>query len=171
MRMLLRTGLSVAALVVLTACGADDEASDAATTSTAAGPSSAAGSSAAGSSTAGSSTAPSGDAEAQTFCTEAEQAFAEISNDLDAADPSSLDTALDQSVDAFDRIEPPAEIAADWDALQQAFAGLRDAVAGVDLDTSEGQVAVQQAVADLQSESADPQARVQAYVDAHCGNS
>ena len=164
--MLLRTGLSVAALVVLTACGSDDEASDAAATSTAAGSSSAA-----GSGTAGSSAAPSGGVEAQTFCTEAEQAFAEISNGVDAADPSSLDAALDQSVDAFDRIEPPAEIAADWDALQQAFAGLRDAVAGVDLDTSEGQVAVQQAVADLESESADPQARVQAYVDAHCGKS
>jgi hypothetical protein len=164
MRMLLRTGLSVAALVVLTACGADDEASEAAATSTAAGPSSAA-----GSSTAGSSTAPSGDAEAQTFCTEAEQAFTEISNGLDAADPSSLDAALDQSVDAFDRIEPPAEIAADWDALQQAFAGLRDAVAGVDLNTTEGQTAVQQAVTDLETQTADPQARLQQYVDAHCG--
>src|SRR3954468_9599498 len=124
MRMLLRTGLSVAALLVLTACGADDEAPGAAAPSTAA-----ARSSAAGACPAASSTAPSGDAEAQTFCTEAEQAFAEISNGLDAADPSSLDAALDQSVDAFDRIEPPAEIAADWDALQQAFAGLRDAVA------------------------------------------
>src|SRR3954471_10018442 len=164
MRMLLRTGLSVAALVLLTACGADDEASDAAATSTAAGPSSAAGSSAAGS-----SAAPSGDAEAQTFCTEAEQAFTEISNGLDAADPNNLGAALDQSVNAFDQIEPPAEIASDWDALQQAFAGLRDAVAGVDLNTTEGQTAVQQAVSDLEARTADPQARVQQYVDGHCG--
>jgi hypothetical protein len=171
MRMLLRTGLSVAALVVLTSCGgSDDKASGTAATSTAAGSSSAAAGSSTAGSSAGSSAAPSGDAEAQAFCSEAEQAFTEISNGLDAADPSSLDAALDRSVEAFDEIQPPAEIASDWGALQQAFAGLRDAVAGVDLDTAEGQAAVQQAVADLENESADPQARVQAYVNAHCGN-
>jgi hypothetical protein len=162
-RTLVRAGLPLAVLVVLTACGgSDDAASDAAATS------SAATSSAAGSSAAGSSQAPAGDAEAQAFCTEAQQAFAQISNDLDAADPNSLGAALDQSVDAFDQIEPPAEIASDWDALQQAFAGLRDAVAGVDITTTEGQARVQQAVADLETQAADPQARVQQYVDTHC---
>jgi hypothetical protein len=164
LRALIRAGLSVAVLVALTACsGSDDAASDAAATT------SAPASTAAGSSAAASSEAPVGDAGAQAFCTEAEQAFAEISNGLDAADPNSLDTALDASVAAFDRIEPPAEIASDWDALQQAFAGLRDAVAGVDLNTTAGQTAVQQAVSDLEARTADPQARVQQYVDGHCG--
>ncbi|WP_222270182.1 hypothetical protein [Modestobacter marinus] len=163
-RTLARAGLSVAAVLVLTACGgSDDEAPDATATS------SAAASTAAGSSAAESTEAAGGDSEAQAFCTEAEQAFAQITNGLDAADPNSLDAALEESVAVFDRIEPPAEIAPDWDALQQAFAGLRDAVAGVDLNTTEGQMAVQEAVADLESRAADPQARVQQYVDTNCG--
>jgi hypothetical protein len=163
-RTTVRAGLSVAAaLLVLTACGgADDAPSDAAAGS------SAAASTAAGSSAAGSSSAPSGDADAQAFCTEARQTFAEINSGVDLADPNSLGTALDQSVAAFDRIEPPAEISADWSALQQAFTGLRDAVAGADLSTTEGQTAVQQAVSDWESRAADPQARVQQYVDTNC---
>ena len=159
-RTLARAGLPVAALLVLTACGgSDDEAPDATATS------SAAASTTAGSSAAESSEPAAGDSEAQTFCTEAEQAFAQITNGLDAADPSSLGAALDESVAVFDRIEAPAEIAPDWDAMQQAFTGLRDAVAEVDLNTPEGQTAVQQAVTDLETSTADPQVRVQQYCD------
>ena len=56
-----------------------------------------------------------------------------------------------------------------WARIAPRHPGAKLVMAGVDLNTTEGQTAVQQAVADLESRAADPQARVQQYVDTNCG--
>jgi hypothetical protein len=162
---LLKAGLSAgAALLLLTACGgSDDEQSDAAAGSSSAGSSSAASSSAEAS-------ASTSDEDVQQFCTDAEAVFSTISDSLDAAQPADLVPALDQAVSAFDQLEPPAEISADWDTAQQAFVGLRQAVAGADLTTPEGQASVQQAVTDLQAQAGDAQTNIDTWVTANCDN-
>ena len=159
-------GLSAAALVLLTACGSSDGESDAASDSSAATSGSSASSSGSGSAESGSSS----DEDVQAFCTEAEQVFGQLSEGLDAAQPADLAATLDQAVAAFDEIEPPAEISGDFSTLQQAFTGLRDAVAGADLATPEGQAALQQAATDLQTNSADAQANLEAWTTENCDN-
>lgn len=169
---LLKAGFAAAAaLLLLTACGGSDDESDAAGSSTSSSSSSSAGSSssAAGGSGADSSASTSDD-DVQEFCTKAEEVFGGISDGLDAAEPTDLGTALDQGVAAFDTIEPPAEISADWNTLKGAFSGLRDAVAGVDLNTAEGQAAVQQAVTDLDAQSSEAQTNLDTWVNTNCDN-
>ena len=173
---LLKAGFAAAAaLLLLTACGGSDDESDAAGSSS----SSSAGSSSAGSSSGSSSSAAGGSAgssattsddDVQEFCTKAEEVFGGISDGLDAAEPTDLGTALDQGVAAFDTIQPPAEISADWNTLKGAFSGLRDAVAGVDLNTAEGQAAVQQAVTDLDAQSSQAQTNLDTWVNTNCDN-
>jgi hypothetical protein len=165
---LLKAGLSAgAALLLLTACGgSDDEQSDAAGSASS---SSSAGSSSAASSGAEASSSTS-DEDVQAFCTEAESVFSQISDGLDAAQPTDLVPALDQAVAAFDQIDPPAEISADWDTAQQAFVGLRSPVAGADLTTPEGQASVQQAVTDLEGQAGTAQTNIDSWVSANCDN-
>src|SRR3954447_20399610 len=165
---LLKAGLSAgAALLPLTACGGSDgEQSDAAATS--AGSSSAGSSSAASSGAEGSGSTSGQDA--QEFCTQAESVFSEISAGLDAAQPTGLLPALDKAVAAFDQITPPAEISGDWDTAQQAFVGLRDAVAGADLSTPEGQQAVQQKATELQAQAGAAQSKIDRWVTENCDN-
>ena len=155
---------SAAALVLLTSCGGSDDESD-----TASGPATSSSSSAAASSSSAESGSAS-DEDVQAFCTEAEQVFGGLSDGLDAAQPADLAATLDQAVTAFDDIEPPAEISADWQTLQQSFTGLRDAVSGTDLNTPEGQAALQQAASDLQTQSADAQANLEAWTTENCDN-
>jgi hypothetical protein len=165
---LLKAGLSAsAALLLLTACGGSDgEQSDAAATSAG---SSSAGSSGAASSGAATSGSTSDEA-AQEFCTQAESVFSEISAGFDAAQPTNLLPTLDEAVSAFDQITPPAEISGDWDSAKQAFVGLRDAVAGADLNTPEGQQAVQQAATDLQGQAGAAQTAIDSWVTENCDN-
>jgi hypothetical protein len=160
---LLKAGLSAgAALLLLTACGgSDDEQSDAGSGSASAGSSSAASS---GAEASGSTS----DEDVQAFCTEAESVFGQISDGLDAAEPTDLMSALDRAVAAFDQVDPPTEISADWDGAQQGFVDLRSVVAGADLATPEGQASVQQAATDLQGQAA--QVNLDNWISANCDN-
>jgi hypothetical protein len=151
---------ATAAVLLLTACGGSDE-------EPAAGASAGA---TATSSAAGESTATSQD-EVQTFCTETEAVFTELSSAFSSVtDPANYSAALDQSVAAFDQVQPPAEISSDWTALQQGLAGLRDAVAGTDLSTPEGQTALQGAVTTFQTDTAEPQQALEQYATTNCDN-
>ena len=152
----LTAGLSATAALLLTACGGSDD------TATTAEP------------TAGSSAAPSGstaEEDVQAFCTEAEEVFTRVSNAFNSVtDPANFTSVLDQGVTAFDEVEPPAEISADWSALQDGLAGLRDAIADTDVNTPEGQTALQGAVTDFQTDTAEPQQNLEQYVTANCDN-
>jgi hypothetical protein len=153
----LTAGLSAAAALLLTACGGSDE--DAATTAEP---------------TAGSSAAASGstsEEDVQAFCTEAEEVFTRVGTAFNSVtDPANFTTVLDQGVTAFDEVEPPAEISSDWTALQEGLAGLRDAIAGIDVETPEGQTALQGAVTDFQTDTAEPQQNLEQFVTANCDN-
>src|SRR5688500_20401217 len=97
-----RTGLSVAAAVVLlSACGGSDEGSSAPSTTEA---ESSASESAAG-------------ASGSEFCTEAAAVQERVGASFDEQDPASLGVALQEGAAEIRGIEPPAEIAADWNAL------------------------------------------------------
>ncbi|WP_369139374.1 hypothetical protein [Modestobacter versicolor] len=155
---LLKGGISAAAaLLLLTGCGGSDDEQTEATPSSSA---------ASGSAESGGTS----DEDVQAFCTEAESIFTELSSGLDAAQPEQLSATLDQGVSALGELEPPAEISADWGVLQQAFTGLRDAVAGADLTTPEGQASVQQAVTDLSASSGEAQTNLDTWVTENCDN-
>jgi len=154
----LRAGLSgAAAVLLLTGCsgsGDDPEAGSTAAPAT--------------SSSAAASTSTSAD-DVQAFCTEAEAAFTRVSQAFGSAtDPANVSAALDQGVAAFDGVQPPAEISSDWSALRQGLAGLRDAVAGTDVTTPEGQAALQGAVTTFQTDAAEPQQNLEQYLTANC---
>jgi hypothetical protein len=155
-----RAGLSAAAILLLAACGgSDDEQPDAA--STASSPSS---------SSSATSSATTSDEDVQAFCTEAEAVLTSASESLEAADPTQLGPTLDQAVSELEQLDPPAEISDDWDIATQTFAGLRDAVEGVDLTTPEGQASVQQAVTELEGQATESQARLDAWITENCDN-
>ncbi len=146
------------AALLLTACGGSGE-EPAATTVEATGSSSAAAS--------GSTS----EEDVQAFCTEAEAVFTRVGTAFDSVtDPANFTSVLDQGVAAFDEVEPPAEISSDWSALQQGLAGLRDAIAGTDMNTPEGQTALQGAVTDFQTDTAEPQQSLEQFVTANCDN-
>ena len=157
-----RVGLSsVAAALLVTGCSGSDEEPGSAASS--------AGASTSGSSAAAPSTGTSAE-DVQTFCAEAEAAFTRVSDAFGSAtDPANVTAALDQGVSAFDEVQPPAEISSDWSALQQGLAGLRDAVAGTDVSTPQGQAALQGAVTTFQSEAAGPQQNLEQFLTANCG--
>jgi hypothetical protein len=157
----LGAGLSAAAAVLLlTGCGGSDDEP-----ATSAAPSSSSATS--GSPATGSSA--SADDGVQGFCDEAEAAFTRVANAFSSAtDTANVTSALDQGVAAFDEVEPPAEISSDWSALQQGLVVLRDAVAGTDVSTPEGQAALQGAVTTFQNDAAAPQQNLEQYLTAHC---
>jgi hypothetical protein len=139
---------SAAATVLLTACGDDSDDSDGA-----AGSSSG---SSSGSATAGASSSGGGDGDTSAFCSEAQGVFAQISSAFDAAEGEGVDAAvplLDDAVDAFDDLEPPAAIEEDWQTLRDGFADLRDAVSDIDPDAPDardrGQAAVDEVEGDI----------------------
>ena len=156
----LRGGLSAAAAVLLlTACGGSEEP-DAGTT----------GGTATGSAPA-EATATTSEEDVQAFCTEAETVFTELTAAFGSVtDPANYTAVLDQSVAAFDQVQPPAEISSDWSALQDGLVGLRDAVAGTDVGTPEGQAALQDAVTTFQTDVAEPQQNLEGFVTANCAN-
>ena len=171
---LLTAGLTAtAALVLLTACGSDDGTTDAAAssapTSSSSAPSSAVASGSASASTSPSASGSSTDPSVQTFCTDAQRVLSQVSTSLDTTDPDAVAPALDKAVADLSTVQAPAEISADWEAAKQLFSGLRDAVAGQDLDTPEGQAAVQAEVTRLEAEAGDSQTRLDAWTSANCG--
>jgi hypothetical protein len=150
----LGAGLSAAAALLLTACGGSDAEPDAAPSSAAPATSSAA---------AGSSDTSGEDVQA--FCTEVETVFSRVSA---AFDPADVSGSLDETLAAFGEVRPPAEISAQWTAIQDGLQSLRDTVAGTDVSTPAGQAAAQAALTDFQAETSGPQQDLEQYVTANC---
>ncbi|NEK93415.1 hypothetical protein GCU67_04390 [Modestobacter muralis] len=166
---LLKAGLTAtAALVLLTACGgSEDEATDAAAASA---PTSSSAASSSPAATGSSATASGGsdDPAVQAFCDQAGQALTQVSQSLASPDAAQVAPALEKAVTDLEAVQVPAEISGDWDAAKELFAGLRDAVSGVDLNTQEGQAAVQAEATRLQAETGEAQARLDAWTKENC---
>ncbi|WP_029431850.1 hypothetical protein [Blastococcus sp. URHD0036] len=87
------------------------------------------------SSSAPTSASPTIDPDLEDFCTDGEALFGEVDDAFTNAEgmgSTAFAEVLQQAVDAFDALEPPDEIAADWQASRDGFAALRDAVAAID---------------------------------------
>ena len=147
-------GAGLAAALLLTACGGSGEEPDAAPSTGAPAISSAA-----------TSPPPPAGEDVEAFCGQVESVFSRVSA---AYDPANVTGSLDESVAAFDEVQPPAEIADDWAAIQQGLTELRDTIAGTDLNTPGGQASAQVALTDFQTSTAGVQQELEQYVTANC---
>ena len=154
--MFCRGGLVTAAALLLTACGGSGKTDDAA-----------AGSSAASSSSAGSS-APEADS---AFCTRAQamiKALDSAFNDQ-STDQSSLADQFQQTADAVRSVDPPAEIADDWETIASGLEQFGSAFAKYDPTDPAAASSFAQQSQKLQTEFAGAGANVEKYLSEQCG--
>ena len=152
-----RSGLSVAAAVVLlTACGGSEEAPSAAS-SNASEPSSSAAESAANSG-------------GSQFCTDAAAIQDRVGATLDEqADPAALSQALRQGAAEIRALEPPQEIAADWNALADGVEQIAGSFESIDINDPNALATFEQEVAQLQAQLATASTNVGNYLRDECG--
>jgi hypothetical protein len=153
-----RTGLSMAAAVVLlSACGGSGN-------DTAASSSSSARSSASESSTG------TGAGAGSEFCTQAASALSSVEPALSGSenDPASLGPALQQAAEKVRAIDPPSEISSDWAALADGIEKIAQIVVreGTAEPTS---TAAQQEVGAVIGSLSNSATKVQTYLSTKCG--
>jgi hypothetical protein len=149
-----RTGLPVAAAVVLlSACGGSDEGSSASSTGEAESSTSESSAGAAGSE----------------FCTEAAAVQERVGASFNEQDPTSLGLALQEGAAEIRGIKPPAEIAADWNTLADGLDQIAAAFAEVDLTDPAAQQALGQKIAELQIPLDTASTNVETYLRDECG--
>ncbi|MGY1726131.1 hypothetical protein ACI79J_04080 [Geodermatophilus sp. SYSU D01062] len=158
--------VAAAAAVVLTACGGSDgSGSEEAAESTAASTSSSAESSGSPSSSSGASDDPA----VAAFCEQAAQ-YEELGNQLSAATPEQLPGLLQQAAAAFDSVQPPAEIASDWQVVGDAVQAFSDTANSVNLTTPDGQAQLQTAAQEFVTVAQGPEAtNVARFGEQNCG--
>jgi hypothetical protein len=144
-----RTGLSVAAAVaLLSACGGSD-GNDAASSSSA------------------ESSAPQADS---AFCREASTIQERIDATLSArSDSSALPQALQQAANDIRNIEPPAEIAEDWEALAGGLEQIAEAFGSIDFNDPSALPSFQEQMGQLQTELGTASTNVRTYLADECG--
>lgn len=150
-----RTGLSVAAAVVLlSACGGSDE-----------------GGSAAGSSETESSAPESsaGSADSQ-FCTDAAEIQERVGSTLsDQSDPTALPQALQDAAAEIRAVEPPPEIAADWASLADGVEQIATAFGSIDFNDPNALATFQEQVGQLEAQLGTASTNVETYLRDECG--
>ena len=143
-----------AALVVLSGCGASDDAAP----STGAGPA------------ASSASADTGGRADPEFCTAAialqEQVVATLGNQ---PDPAAVQTALQQAAAGFRAVEPPEEIAAAWLTLGDGVEQIATALASTDVEDPGGRAVLEEQVGELQGQVGPASTEVGAYLRDECG--
>jgi hypothetical protein len=144
-----RAGLSAAAAVVLlSACGGSDS-NDAASGSSA------------------ESSAPQADS---TFCREAATIQERIDATLNArSDSSALPQALQEAANEIRNIEPPAEIAEDWEALAGGLEQVAEAFGSIDFNDPSALPSFQEQMGQLQTELGTASTNVRTYLADECG--
>ncbi len=167
--------VAATAAVLLTSCSGGGSGSEEAAESTSADTSSSASSSSASpsspSGTSSSAPAPStsNDPAVAQFCSQA-ASFNELGNQLGAATPEQLPGLLQQAADAFDSVQPPAEIATSWQAVGDAVQTFADRAATIDVSTPEGQTELNTAAQDFVDVANGPDGTaVQQFGQANCG--
>lgn len=150
-----RTGLSVAAaLVLLTACSGSDKQSSA--------------SSPGRSSSSASET--SAQASGSEFCTKAAAVESSVSSAVtDKSDPAAIQQALQAAVTEIRGIEPPSEIASDWSALADGIEQLATAFGNVDFNDQAAVASFQQTANNLETQLSGASANVEHYLTEKCG--
>jgi hypothetical protein len=152
-------GLSAtAAVLLLTACGGGSDEPEAATETPASSASAPAETTA--------NEAPESDSE---FCTQASQINQRIASSITESDGASLSGNLQTIADEISAVEPPAEIADDWNALSDALDQAASALDGVDLTDPEQAAEAQAQLSQLQSQLGDAGTNVETYLQEQCG--
>jgi hypothetical protein len=151
----LAAGASVAALVLLPACGSDTEdASTSGSSSTESGRSGSSGS----------------DDDVGAFCTQALSVFTGLNEAFNAAtEATQVPALLQRATSSLQAIDPPAAIADAWNGFAGDLGQLSQAAQGLDLSTSEGQQQFLTDYHDLMAASPD-QDDVDQFVAAHCSD-
>ena len=150
-----RTGLSVAAaLVLLTGCSGSGDGNSAASSTTA-------------SSSAAETTAA---AAGSQFCTQAASLAAKLGSVVaDQSDPGAAQQGLQAALAAIRAIDPPAEIASDWSALADGVEQLATASAGVDFNDPAAVATFQQTATQLETQLSSASTGVEKYLSEKCG--
>jgi hypothetical protein len=164
--------VAAAATALLTACGGGGTAAEEAAESTSADTSSSS-ASASGTTSETSSPAPapstSSDPAVAQFCSQA-ASFNELGNQLTSATPEQLPGLLQQAAGAFDSVQPPGEIAAQWQTVGDAVQAFADTAGSVDVNTPEGQTQLQGAAQQFVTVANGPDGiAVQEFGAANCG--
>ena len=111
------------------------------------------------------------------FCTEAPVLLRDVGQQLqdvgqqlqDAeADPASATEALDDAVSRLEEVEPPEDVADEWDRLLDALRDLRDLVASVDPSDPGGTSEQAEELIDIQSELLDAGTAIDDWGRANC---
>jgi hypothetical protein len=151
---LLARGVSAtASILLLTACGGGSDEDSASPTSSSAASSSAAETT---------SEAPEASSE---FCSQAEDFGNEISSSFESTDPQQLTDNLKKAADGVRAIEPPDEIADDWQALADGLEKVAGTLEGADPNDPQVAAKVQ---SDLQAIQ-EPATNVETYLQEQCG--
>jgi hypothetical protein len=150
-----RSGLSVAAAVVLlTACGGSDDETSASSSS---------------SESSSSSSETSTKASDSEFCTQAGGIEDRVNTSFDQSDPAALGQTLRQVAGEVKAIEPPAEIADDWNTLAAAVEQIATALESTDLNDPAAQQSVGAQLGQLQTELEASATNVENYLASECG--
>ncbi|SOD94456.1 hypothetical protein [Blastococcus haudaquaticus] len=151
-----RSGLSLAAAVVLlTACGGSDGEDAASSESSEA------------SSSAAETSAGASDSE---FCTEAADLQEQISSTFTGqSDPNTLPTVLSAAAEQIREIEPPAELEADWTTFGDGIEQVAEAASAVDFNDPNAVAGFQQEIAGLQAGFGEAFTNVDTYLSEECG--
>jgi hypothetical protein len=156
---LARAATATAAAFLLTACGGGSD--DSASSTSAASSSSAESSSSAAES---SSEAPASGSE---FCTRAQQSLSDFGSSVgDAQDPAQAEQQFREAAEEIRGIEPPQEIADDWNALADGLEEIAGTVAGATSNND------QEAAAEMSTQLQELQqsaTAVATYLQQECG--
>ena len=126
------------------------------------------------SSSSSTSATPTIDANLEEFCTDGEALFGEVDDAFDDAEgmgSAAFAEVLQQAVDAFDALEPPDEIADDWEASRDGFGQLRDDVAAIDPAAPDAEQQAIDLIAAAETTVGPAFARVTDWIDENCPGS
>jgi hypothetical protein len=156
---LCRAGLvGAAAVVLLAACGGNGGSATAASSAPAA-------STGVSSSPAGRS----GPAASTPFCTQAATVMAQLDDVGNVQDPAQLGPALQQAAAALRSLDPPPEIAGDWNTLVGAFSQVARIASTTDFTDPQQLAAFEQQAQQVESRLGTSETTVQDYLSDQCG--
>ena len=148
-----RTGIAAAAVVLLAACGSDGDGSSSSQASET-------------STEAAGTSAP----EESEFCMEASTIQQRVDSTLtDQSDPTALPQTLEAAAEEIRAIEPPDEIAADWEALAGGIEQIADALGSLDFSDPNALATFQEEIGQLQADLGSASTNVQNYLSEECG--
>lgn len=159
----LKAGLSAAAAVVLlTACGGSDGDSNAAASTTAGSTASSSGAPPTGT--------PDNAGDTATFCSQALALSSNLTQALTAAssDPAAVAPVLQQAADQYAGVQPPAEIAQDWDLVAGAIQTLATAAQGIDFTVPGAGDQLAASISGQQSQLSTATTNVENYATTNC---